>query len=452
MLSEDHRNKKGVAATAGVGLVLIVAALSGCLSSGGGPPGEAGATANKSGQFPIGFWNYVPIEKQDASAVRDWKDAGMTLAMGPEFGSGRDHERMMRRILAAAHKAHIRVILCHADATADALRAKGEERYRADLERAMKSFRGHPAVFGFFVGDEPGTNEFASFCRATRIHKELAPEWTPFGNLLPWGWGMEGRVGFPTWAEYLEEYIKRSSTPLLCYDHYAQLRTDPKGAHWGIDGFFRNLREYGEAARRHGIPFWTTVSSVGEIETRVPTEDDLQWQLNAAVAHGARGVLYYYMYLRTAHRANRLSPIDEHYERTETFARLSRVNRTFLKWHAPVVQELEFVRASHFKEVWGGWPEFDGKGPVAEVESTVSLIISEFRHRDGRSFLMIVNSSQTQAGSWQARLAGGISRATKIVAGEMYDPANWQWEKGGESSLVIRYDLAPGEMALYALE
>ena len=401
---------------------------------------------DKSLRFPIGFWNYVPITLQDASAVKDWADAGMTLTMGPDFGQG--DEAAMHRILAAAAAADIRVILCHADGTADALRAKGEDRYRAGLERAMAPFRGHPAVYGFFVGDEPGTAEFESFCLATRIQKELAPEWTPFGNLLPWYWGMEERVGFARWPDYLDAYVGESGSPLLSYDYYAHLRDDPAGQKDGINGFFRNLREFGEAARRHGIPFWTTVLAQGDVDVRVPTEDDFRWQLNAAVAHGARGILYYFMYMRKPHRACRVSPIDEHYERTETFERMSRVNRTFLKWQAPVVQELEFARASHFNAAYGGWPEFDGKGLAAEVTSSVPLILSEFRHRDGRDFLMIVNASQTRAGHMKVRLAEGLTRVVRIDwLSEEVDLTEHLRQPAGAPA--VQYDLAPGQMELY---
>ena len=41
-------------------------------------------------RFPIGFWNYVDIGRQDASAVTDWDEAGMTLTMGPRYGPSED--------------------------------------------------------------------------------------------------------------------------------------------------------------------------------------------------------------------------------------------------------------------------------------------------------------------------------------------------------------------------
>ena len=52
--------------------------------------------------FPMGFWNYVDIAYQDASAVRDWADAGMTLTMGPNYGPDPDEVALAEARIATA--------------------------------------------------------------------------------------------------------------------------------------------------------------------------------------------------------------------------------------------------------------------------------------------------------------------------------------------------------------
>ena len=39
-------------------------------------------------RFPLGFWNYVNAADQDATAVADWDDCGMTLTMSPGYHAG----------------------------------------------------------------------------------------------------------------------------------------------------------------------------------------------------------------------------------------------------------------------------------------------------------------------------------------------------------------------------
>ena len=79
--------------------------------------------------FPIGFWNYVDIAHQGPEAVQDWADAGMTLALGPNYGPGEDEVCKMRAILDAAASKNISVILCDRRSDFQNFRRVGEAGY-----------------------------------------------------------------------------------------------------------------------------------------------------------------------------------------------------------------------------------------------------------------------------------------------------------------------------------
>ncbi len=70
------------------------------------------------------------IDKLDVDAVTDWKDAGMTLAMSPEFGAQPEQTARMRRLLDTAQERDIRVILCHDNTHWRHLTKGGERAYR----------------------------------------------------------------------------------------------------------------------------------------------------------------------------------------------------------------------------------------------------------------------------------------------------------------------------------
>lgn len=412
-----------------------------------------------SKQFPIGFWNYAGIANQDAAAVKDWADAGMTLTMGPNYGSDTAQTKKMRAMLDAAAEAGIRVILCHEHGYWPHLTKAGEEAYRRDFKAAVKALGSHPAVVGFHVGDEPGTAEFADACRATRIQKEIAPHLQPFLNLLPMYVGIESRIGYHDWGKYLDDYVTGAQPPFLCYDCYTQMNPDPDGdAFWGFEMYFANLRAYWEAAARHNMDYWTTLLSVGHFRYRCPREDDLRWQVNTAAASGAKGLLWFFFYMREPHDNYRVAPIDEHGERTETYEWLSRVCRTFLKWQAPILLECALVRSSHVGKGWGGWPTFDaGTGLVTKAHSSTGtpLIISEFKHRNGADYLAVVNNSQKES-----------THAELVVRGRKPNLYRVGWE-AKETSLVdscgngaehgtdyikLQRWLAPGQMEIFRVE
>ena len=133
-----------------------------------------------------------------------------TLTLGPEFGPAPDDIRRMRSILDAAEARGIQVALCHAHSRWQHLTDVGEEQYRRDCRAAIDQLGAHPAVFGFHVGDEPFAKDFSDACRAMRIQQELAPGLSPFLNLMSCQEGWQQRVGFTSWAEYLDAYVAQA--------------------------------------------------------------------------------------------------------------------------------------------------------------------------------------------------------------------------------------------------
>lgn len=416
-------------------------------------------------RFPLGFWNYTSIEQHAINhhaeaCVKDWVDAGMTLTMGPNYSSTPKDVKLMRAILDAAGEADIQVILCHNDGYWPHLTGKGEDVYRRDFAKAARDIGHHRAVFGFHVGDEPGTEQFSDACKAHRIQKELAPNLQPFLNLLPMYQGIASRIGYESWKRYLDDYVAAARQPLLCYDCYAQMNPEADGdavGYWGWQMYFDNLWTFWQAAQRHELDYWTTLLSVGHFRYRCPTEDDLRWQLNTALASGAKGILWFFFYMREPHDNYRVAPIDEHWQRTETYAWLSRVCRTFLNWHGPILLESKLVHACHAGKSWGPWPKFDGTGLVAKANSSTGtpLIISQFKHAGGADYLAVVNNSQTQSTHAELVVMGNQPNLHRVgwQAREtpLFDSTGQGAEHGSDYIKVSRW-LAPGQMELLRIE
>lgn len=275
-------------------------------------------------KYPIGFWNYTSTGELGPEAVKDWAELGMTMANSPEYWEGCDKNAMLA-ILDECEKYGIRVIVCDHRARWGGA-SKDPAAYEKQFRAAYEDFGHHPAVIGFHVGDEPWRKEsFADCIAAHNIQLKVAPELTPHLNFLPYWDGQEDGLGYETFAAWAEDMVKKSDLRILCYDCYVQM--NPGGE--GVDQYFKNLRKFSEAADAAGIVPWTTLLSVGHFRYRCPSEDDLRWQLNTAVASGMKGILWFFVYMRTPMSNYRLAPIDEFGERTETYAWMSRVNRHF---------------------------------------------------------------------------------------------------------------------------
>jgi len=397
--------------------------------------------------FPLGFWNHAPLARCNADWVQEWADCGMTLPMSPVITASPDHPAQMRAILDAAAARGMKVILYHDELFSGRLQSQGEAPYRAAFARALAVYGDHPATFGFYIGDEPDTAAFAAFCQATRIQREMAPHLTPFGNLLPLHPNAAQRVGYLDWCAYLDAYATVAQAPLLCYDYYGQLLPDAERHPEGFDLYFRNLNLFRAAAQRHGVPFWTTLLSTGVFHYRCPTEDDFRWQLNTAIAHGAKGLLWFFLYMREPHSNYRVPPIDEHYERTATFGWLSRVNRTFLKTVAPLCEVLTLCHVWHVGQAWGDTPLLAGDGTVAKAEGG-NLVVSEFRHPAGATYIAVVNNSQTAPSEAKVWVRGRQPRLHHVCWGGEEVPFAGQT---GHDWARFHHWLAPGQLEFFRI-
>jgi hypothetical protein len=407
--------------------------------------------------FPIGFWNYTFMDMRGVGpgCVRDWVDAGMTMAMSPEFIAGRDDPRAMLAILDAAAEAGIRVILYDRRGTCWQREAANDEAaYRRAFAQTLKDFGSHPAVSGFFVGDEPSVEALPAACKAYRIQKEMSPSHSPFLNMDCWHWDTDETV--PDFPAHLDRYIELARPDVLAYDCYSQMKTSP-GA---LEKYYRNLRDFQAAAARHNLPLWVTQLSVCHYDFRGPSDDGFRWQINTAVAHGATGLLWFFFYQRYPSDNYRSAPVDEHGERTETFHQLSRANRTFLEWHAPVMRDLVLKSVHHVGQSWAGFPALDGSGPIRSASAKQPLIVSFFADPQGRDYAAVVNNSPME--STQAEVVFAPGMEARYVNFRYSDEQYALWAQtdtaarrgripSAEAGSRIKLWLAPGQMELFAM-
>lgn len=403
-------------------------------------------------KFPIGFWNYTSAELQSAKDVADWADLGMTMANSPTYGEGCDKKNMLE-ILDACAERGIRVILCDHRAYWNGA-AEHPDEYEKRFGEALADFGSHPAVFGFHVGDEPSDETmFADAIAAHRIQLRMAPHLTPHLNFLPYWDGQEQSIlKAPTFADWAKRMAEQADLRILCYDCYAQMNPGEDGVHQ----YYKNLRKFSEAADASGITPWTTLLSVGHYRYRCPNEDDMRWQLNTAVASGMKGILWFFVYERVPNSNYRLPPIDEFGERTETFGRMSRVNRHFLHQFGDFFAEATHIATYHVGKAYGGYPLFEaGKTDPVLLDVTsdhgIPAVLGIFEH-DGHRYAALVNNSTTESGLFKLHVPKHVKLWRYGWDHELGDMKAHCWDAyyGETETEAIGGDwLAPGQMKLY---
>jgi len=251
------------------------------------------------------------------------------------------------------------------------------------------------------------------------------------------------------------EFAKEANLDMFSYDCYAQMKEEDAG----VEQYFANLYTFSKASLAAGIPLWNTVLSVGHFKYRCPSEDDLRWQLFTSLACGCRAIMWFFFYMREPHVNYRISPIDEHGERTSTYTSLSRIHRTFLKRQGEAMNGLTLDRVRFVNRAYGGFPLFvDFTDPLVSYIRTsdnTPAIYSVFHDEEGRTYIAITNNSCKESLRMEVEVKGkrDIYRVdfgpretclTNVSRGDA------QFNAGDTSSVITTW-LAPGQMELYRI-
>lgn len=405
--------------------------------------------------FPIGFWNYAGIERQSAENVKEWKEMGMTVAMSPYYyeDSKPEYKKKMLGILDECHKNGIKVIVRDARTFFDYMEKNGEEAYRKAFKKAYNDFGKHPAVLGFHVGDEPNAKQMPYYFKCMKIQKDIAPELSPYFNLLPFLGSDLSWAGYEMKSveEFTDYIMENCPAQLFALDCYSQINGE-KNTKEGIDKYFKLINTYYKAAAKYKIPFYMTCLSVPHFNYRKPDMDDIRWQLNTSFAHGAKGVLWFYIYEMTKETNYRDAPINMFGDKNQIYRDLSYENRKFHRFYDKTAAEIELIQAYHIYKSYGDTPLFEGNDIVSKVTSDQEqpAILSFFSD----NYICVVNNSQDK----NSRVKVFFTDKVRSVKGyfdngeekEVFAEHCAYFEK--ENNTALCFWLAPGQMEIFKLK
>ncbi len=170
---------------------------------------------------------------------------------------------------------------------------------KAKLDALIQRVRKHPALYAYFLQDEPNTSEFSGLGRLVAYLRERDPHHLAYINLFPTyasnkQLGTEGDA-VTAYKAHLRQFVEVVKPDLISYDHY---HFSVKGDH---DQYFLNLAMIRQAALDGRRPFLNIVQACSWTPSmRVPNGDELRWLVYTSLAYGAQG-LSYYVYCHPKH-------------------------------------------------------------------------------------------------------------------------------------------------------
>src|SRR3954468_4878956 len=328
---------------------------------------QAAGAAEPAPFFPIMAWDGVP---NDRVVLKKMHHCGLTVA-----------GFVPPAALDACQAAGLKAIVSDNRVGGYDWQHVDPEKARKQVTELIKEVRNHPAVYGYYLRDEPTASYFPGLAAVSSVVKEQHPGVWPYINLFP-NYADASQLGTKSYDEYIEKFIAECKPPVISYDHYALMEGG------GMRGeYFANLESVRRAAVKHKIPFWQIVLSVGCLNYREPSAIDMRFQVFTSLAYGARG-LAYFKYFTPAMGNYRNGPIDPFGHETAMWPVMRQINLQVAKL-APTLNKLTSERVYHFGSVPAGCTGPDEKSLVKNISGP--MLVGDFTHEDGTQYIMIVN-------------------------------------------------------------
>jgi len=196
--------------------------------------------------------------------------------------------------LDVAHKHGLRAMFRH-NLLIPGAKALDDPNKRKQLDALVDKVCKHPALYCYYVLDEPAAKDFPAGAQMGDYLRRRDPQHMAYVNLLPGGMVKKGlgtiadKAEYDKYQEYLDEFIRVVKPELLGYDRY-------QFAVAGVlEGYFQNLEQMRQTAQRAGLPFMNIVQACtwDAKLMRVPTDNEMRYLVYTTLAYGAQGISYY---------------------------------------------------------------------------------------------------------------------------------------------------------------
>ncbi len=160
------------------------------------------------------------------------------------------------------------------------------------LDALVARVRNHPALYSYFITDEPGAGEFPALGRLVAHLRQRDPAHLSYINLFPTYANNQqlGTAGdtVTAYREHLRQFREIVSPSLVSYDHYQFAKAGDNA------GYFLNLAMIRQTAQEAGVPFLNIVQACTWTPSmRVPEGDEMRYLVYTTLAYGAQGISYY---------------------------------------------------------------------------------------------------------------------------------------------------------------
>jgi hypothetical protein len=298
---------------------------------------------------------------------------------------------------------------------------------RAELDALIDRVRRHPALYCYFITDEPSAAAFPGLGKLVAYLRQRDPARMAYINLFPTyannqQLGTEGDT-VTAYREHLRQYVEIVKPDLISYDHYQF------ASNGDLEGYFLNLAMIRRASLDAGLPFLNIVQACSWTPVRrVPNADEMRYLVYTTLAYGAQGISYY-VYCWPGHEGGIALPDGTP---TPIYHALKTLNREFVAI-AQQLQPLESLAAYHTGMIPQGAQPLPHDAPFRLDPPLPPLEIQPLQRIRGALLGYFGNSGQTSHVVVVNLDYKTDSTMTLVGPGdlEIFDATSGTWEAAG---------------------
>jgi hypothetical protein len=324
--------------------------------------------AQEASFFPVMAWNGVPA---DLAVLKKMRECGFTVA-----------GFVPSKALKLCRKAGLKAIVSDARVSDYDWTKVDDQVARRNVTSLVREVGKNPAVYGYYLRDEPGADFFPGLAKVASLVREMAPGKWAYIDLFP-NYATPEQLGAATYPEYLRQFCAVCRPTTLCYDHYALMDDGSLR-----NGYWQNLEQMRAVARSNALPFWNIVQAVAHFNYRELSAADCRFQVYSTLAYGARGIAWF-TYFSTTFGNSRMAPIDPFGNPTATWGYLQNVNLQIAAL-APTLLQLNSDDVYHLNNVPDGCHGSTNKDLITGTEAG-DFMAGDFTHRDGSRYVLMLN-------------------------------------------------------------
>ena len=313
-------------------------------------------------RLAVGLWVDPPADQQTDARFAEIADANFTFLIG-NFGATTPEAVSNQVRLCGKHG--LRTIVSMAGLPPDRL-------------------PNDPACWGYFIADEPGPGAFPDLRKTVDALRQARPGKLAYINLLP-NYAPAWALGTSNYSEHVARFLREVHPDVLSMDHYPMFSPEADGR----DGYCQNLEVMRQQSLAGAVPFWNFFNTMPYGPHTDPTEAQLRWQINASLAYGAKGVMYFcYWTPPGAEFPKGGAILRRDGTRTRHYEEARRLNAR-LKQLGPTLMQLTSTGVYRVR------PKDDPaavlKGSPVRSLTPGDYLVGAFRHADGRRAVLVQN-------------------------------------------------------------